>query len=258
MLYQLQHSGFSEYFCKEYGKDFSFPVHMHHSFEFVTVFSGEMKITVDNTEYTLTKGEALLIFPHQLHSLNSNESTHMLCIFSPEIIKAYSSKTSGKLPQNSKFIPSSHLIDSVNTLLDSSSLISKKAVLYTLSAEFDNNTKYVEKNDEAISLLYKIFDFIDKNYQHDCSLFNLSKEVYFSYNYLSKYFKESVGTSFNNYVNQYKITKACYFLHNSTNSILQCALDSGYESLRSFNRNFKAIVGITPKEYRKNIYDNRI
>ena len=97
MFYQRQHSGLSEYFCKENGENFSFPEHMHQSFEFITILSGEMKITVDGKQYFLTQGESILVFPHHIYALISDKSEHMLCIFSPEIVKAYSSKVAKKL-----------------------------------------------------------------------------------------------------------------------------------------------------------------
>ena len=49
----------------ERGKDLSFPLHLHGSFEFITVTEGEMKVTVDKEEYLLTSGQALMIFPNQ-------------------------------------------------------------------------------------------------------------------------------------------------------------------------------------------------
>ncbi len=250
MFYQYQHFGLSEYFCKEYGENFSFPAHLHQSFEFIAILSGEMEITVENTVYTLTKGEALLIFPHQLHALNSNNSAHMLCIFSPEIVKAYSAKTAKKHPKNNKFIPSKSLIDAINSLNDTDSSIKKKGILYTVCAEFDENTAYTEKSNADKNLLSEIFAFVELNFTKDCSLENLARKIGFSYAYLSRYFKNTVGMSFNTYVNQCRINNACYLLNNSDCSILQCALDSGYTSLRSFNRNFKAITGVTPQTYR--------
>lgn len=254
MFYETQHFGLSEYFYKEYGENFSFPAHLHQSFEFITILSGEMEITVDGKLYMLTKGESLLIFPHQVHSLSSNNSNHMLCIFSPEIVKSYFSKNAKKLPESNKFIPSQYLINLVNELSEDSSTIKKKGILYSLCAEFDDVAGYSEKNRDDKNLLYKIFEFVELNHNKDCSLENLSKETAFSYSYLSRYFKNTIGMSFNYYVNQYRINNACYILNNSDCSILQCALDSGYTSLRSFNRNFKAITGTTPQEYRSSIF----
>ena len=256
MFYQFQHFGISEYFCKEYGKNFSFPAHLHQSFEFITVLSGEMDITVDDKTYKLSSGESLLIFPHQLHSLSSTNSKHMLCIFSPDIVKAYYSKISKKVPESNKFVPNKHIIHSIDKLSEDNTQIKKKGVLYSVCAEFDDTAKYHAKNNDDKNLLYKIFEFVELNYNKDCSLERLSKETAFSYSYLSRYFKNTIGISFNYYVNQCRINNACYILNNFDCSILQCALDSGYTSLRSFNRNFKTIVGTTPQEYKNRVINS--
>lgn len=256
MFYELKHFGLSEYFCKEYGKNFSFPLHLHQSFEFITILNGEMDVTVDEKHYHLISGESLLIFPNQLHTLSSVDCEHMLCIFSPELVKAYSSKLSGKIPDSNKFVGGKYLTEAVYNLSDESRKIKKKGVLYSLCAEFDENATYINKKTDDKNLLYKIFDFVETSYNKDCSLEMLSKETAFSYSYLSRYFKNTVGISFNNYVNQYRINNACYLImNNSDYSILQCALESGYTSLRSFNRNFKTVTGITPAEYRESVRD---
>ena len=250
MFYQFQHSGVSEYFCKEYGKNFSFPAHLHQSFEFITISEGEMQITVENKQYTLKKDEALLIFPHQLHTLNGGTSSHMLCIFSPEIVKSFAVKTAKSIPVSNKFKPNRYVTDAINHLQDTDSLLKKKAILYAICAEFDAFATYQKKPDDDKNLLSKIFNFVENNYNKNCSLEQLSKETAFSYAYLSRYFKERTAMSFNEYVNRHRIKNACYILHNSDCTILQCALDCGYTSLRSFNRNFKWITNCTPKEYR--------
>ena len=78
MFYQSQHFGISEYFCKETGKDFSFPMHMHHSFELIMVLDGEMTVSIGEKKYVLREREAVLIFPEQIHSLSSQKSEHHL------------------------------------------------------------------------------------------------------------------------------------------------------------------------------------
>ena len=251
MFYQRQHSGLSEYFCKEYGENFSFPEHIHQSFEFITILSGEMRVTVDGKQYQLTSGESILIFPHQIHSLVSNNSKHLLCIFSPEIVRAFSSKLTKKIPENNKFTPDKHIVDAVDKLTCDSTQIQKKGTLYSVCAEFDASATYQSKTSDDRNLLFMIFEFVEMNFNKDCSLAELSKKTTFSYSYLSRYFKNSVGMSFNYFVNQCRINNACYILDNSDCSILQCSLDSGYTSLRSFNRNFKAFTGTTPQKYRE-------
>lgn len=250
MFYQFQYFGMHEYTRKEYGENFNFPSHLHQAFEFITVFSGVMDVNIGDKTYSIQKGQSLLIFPNQLHSLSSRKSQHMLCIFSPDLVKAYSTKVLEKIPVNNFFTPDSYLINAIDKLAEISSMIEKKGLFYSLCAEFDKERKYEQKQNDDRNLLYEIFKFVEQNYNEDCSLNNLTIKTGFSYSYLSRYFKKVVGVSYNDYVNQYRISNACYLLNNSDYTILQCALESGYTSLRSFNRNFFAHLLITPSEYR--------
>lgn len=251
MFYEFNHFGISEYFHKEYGENFSYPLHLHQSFEFITILSGTMEITVNNTAYTLKEGQSLLLFPNQLHSLSSEHSRHMLCIFSPELIKAYSSKIKDKLPESNLFQPDVYLINQLDNICDNASSIEKKGLLYSLCAEFDKNAIYTSNSYPDRDLLSKIFEFVEHSYNGDCSLFQLSEKMGYSYSYLSRYFKKIVGMSFNDYVNRYRISNACYMLSNTDITVIRCAMDNGFGTLRSFNRNFIRLVGVSPKEYRK-------
>lgn len=250
MFYQYQHFGVSEYFCKEYGKNFNFPSHLHQSFELITVFSGEMEIMVDEKVYKISKNEAVLVFPNQLHSLSCTDCEHMLCIFSPEIVKAFSQKYADKIPLSNKFFMGNLWTNALDGLSEESSKIKKKGVLYSICAEFDDSREYAEKNYDDRNLLYTIFEFVENNFGESCTLEDLAEKTGYSYSYLSRYFKGITGMSFNSYVNLYRISKACYLLNNSDCTVLQCAYECGYKSLRSFNRNFKMHTEKTPVEYR--------
>ena len=251
MFYQDQHFGISEYFCKETGENFSFPSHMHHSFEFIVIFEGKMSVTVAETDYELSSGEGVLIFPEQIHSLKSEKSKHSLVIFSSDIVNAYSRKYSSKLPVENKINIPDYLISQFLDINEASSVIKKKAILYGICSLFDETAEYVEKCVGEQGLLHDIFDFVENNYDKEYNLNALGHTLGYNGAYLSRYFKEATGICYTSYVNRYKINKACYLLKNTNKTILECACDCGYASLRNFNRNFKSIIGQSPKEYRK-------
>ena len=251
MFYQYQHFGVSEYFCKEYGKDFNFPRHIHRSFELITVTSGHMDVCVGQNNYRLSAGDAVLIFPNQLHSLESSQSEHMLIIFSPNIVNTYYSRSIGIQPKSNKFSVTPHLMSQIESLDEGCSAVKKKAVLYSVCALFDESAEYEKRESSENDLLSRIFNYIDQNFEKDSSLEALSTALGYSCSYLSRYFKDTTAMPYNSFVNKYKISKACYMLTNTDKTILECSLDSGYSSLRSFNRNFKIHVGTTPKEYRE-------
>ena len=251
MIYQNQHFGISEYFCREQGENFSFPEHMHHSFELVTVLEGNMTVKVADAVYELTVGEGVLIFPEQIHSLKSTKSKHMLIIFSSDIVSAYASHHSSEIPRNNIIAIPPYLQSQLMQLSDSSSIIKMKSALYSVCSLLDDNTEYTKKIIADDGLLRGIFDFIENNYNKECDLCALSKALGYNSSYLSRYFGQVTKMSFTSYVNKYRVGKACYMLKNSDKTVLECAFESGYRSLRSFNRNFNADMGVNPNEYRK-------
>ena len=253
MFYQFNHLGSPDYLKMERGSNFNFPPHMHECFEVIIVLSGEMNITVDDNIFKLKENEALLIFPHQIHSLQSEYSEHQLCIFSPHLVQAFTTKIAGKIPKNNMFLPDQYLIHTLLNLDAGSGSTEKKGLLYSLCSQFDKAATYENRQPDRQNLLAKIFSFVESEYSGDCSLAKLSKQVGYDYSYLSRYFKKVLGISFNSYVNHYRLSYACYLLQNTDHSIMECALESGYISLRSFNRNFKSHFNLTPVQYRKSL-----
>ena len=249
MFYQLIHPASSDYFLIEWGTNFNFPDHIHQCFEFIVSLEGEMTVVIGAAEYNIKKGEAVLIFPNQMHALASSNNKHMLCIFSPKLVAAYYSKNSKRLPLSNKFCPPQSLIEAFQSLDKNTSVLKKKGYLYLLCDAFDANAEYADGNPDHKDLLAKILEFIESNYKEDCSLECLSVSLGYSYLYLSRYFKKVVRMAFNSYVNIYRLNTACYLLVNSNDKILNVAIECGYKSVRSFNRNFKNHFGISPNKF---------
>ena len=174
----------------------------------------------------------------------------MLIIFSPDLVSTYYSKLSSKLPLNNKIKFPSYLEGQLRELSKDSSVIKIKAILYSICTLLDEGTEYVEKKNSESSLVFSMFNFVESNYDKECTLSAMSNALGYNEAYLSRCFGEATNMSFITYVNHYKIGKACYILRNINKSILECAYESGYNTLRSFNRNFKDIIGLSPKEYR--------
>lgn len=252
MFYEMHHLGSPDYMRVETGNDFSYLPHLHQCFEIIIVLNGEMKVTVDDKEYILHKKEALMIFPNQIHALYSEHNEHVLSIFSPKLVQAYSAKVSGKLPVNGLFMADDYLIEQLKGVDRSSSIAEKKGIMYMLCARFDSGAEYRKSPSYSGNLLYKVFSFVEENFSSECKLLDLAMGIGYEYSYLSRSFKKATGLSFNNYVNIRRLTEVCYLLENTDMPVVRCALECGYTSLRSFNRIFKEHYGITPTKYREN------
>lgn len=253
MFYEFNHLGSPDYLKIERNCNFSFPPHLHQCFECIVLLSGSMKVNVDKQEYTLRTGDGLLIFPNQIHSLESKQSEHILCIFSPHLVSAYHSGLAGKLPEDNQFTPHTYYVEALKNLTQSSSISEKKGLLYSLCAQFDIAAKYTTKQTDTRDLLHKIFSFVEDHFAADCSLSMLAKTIGYDSSYLSRFFKKMVGIPFNTYVNHYRLSHACYLMENTSQSIIQCAFESGFTSIRSFNRNFQKQYKMPPKAFRGQI-----
>ena len=60
-----------------------------------------------------------------------------------------------------------------------------------------------------------------------------------------------MGTSFVDYLNDYRLSMASRMLVSSDDNIIDIAAHCGYDNLSYFNRIFKKKYGITPSAYRR-------
>lgn len=252
MFYQSENSLHSELIKVETGRDFSFPTHLHGSFELIAATEGVLTVTVDKMQYSIIPGQALLVFPNQPHAfLTERHSAHLVCIFSPQLIRAFGGTFRHKIPDSHLFSPSAFYLRQLENLATGQhSLLEIKGLLYSLCAEFDSTATYHERENAKADLLLRIFQFVEENYGKNCSLEALSAQTSYHSVYLSRYFKQCTGLTFTDHVNRYRINEATYMLKNTPQKVLDIAYDCGFDSLRSFNRNFKKITGMTPVEYR--------
>ena len=251
MFYELKHSMAVDYLVVERGQNFSFPPHIHHCFEIITVTQGQMQVTVGEESYLLAPGKAVMVFPNRIHAMTSiGESKHIVCVFSPRLVSSFAKAQAGRIPECAIFdLPTPHAT-LLYELRQEDSISRIKGVLYLLCALFDEGASYRLASFGEETLLHGIFAFIEEHYGEECSLEALSKHLSYSYGYLSRYFKQTVGLSYNDYVNHYRVGEVCNRLDESDDSILKISEECGFTSLRSMNRNFKSRTGMTPAEYR--------
>ena len=248
----MQHSTTGDKVTLESGSDLCFPLHIHNSFEIIIASYGRIEVTVAGTKRTITGNECILIFPNQLHEIKAEPNArHTILIFSPQLVREFSKRIEAFVPKSNAFILDDFYIDKIKAFDNTKSKIELKGLLYTICGEFDKSAEYVEFKGDKQNLVFKIFNFISENYKGNCSLYELAKETAYNYVYLSKHFIKNTGISYSEYVCRFRINEACYLLINTNNTILNIACECGFECLRSFNRSFKSIIGISPSEYRK-------
>lgn len=98
--------------------------------------------------------------------------------------------------------------------------------------------------------------WIDANLNQLENLDDLASRFGMSRTLLTREFRRYTGTSIVNYVNSRRLQSAGAALMSSRKSILEVSLDQGFASLANFYKQFKALYGMTPAEFRSYITDN--
>ncbi|MCL2663137.1 MAG: AraC family transcriptional regulator [Oscillospiraceae bacterium] len=104
--------------------------------------------------------------------------------------------------------------------------------------------------DKETSVLHSL-ELIENCISEKLTVENIAHGVYFSKYHFQRIFREIIGDSVMEYVTKRKLTLAGRALLDSDASILDIALNYGYDSREGFTRSFKAYMGVSPKEYRK-------
>lgn len=97
---------------------------------------------------------------------------------------------------------------------------------------------------------YKIIDYINEHFKEDITGETVAKQLYFSRGRLTAVFKKYAGEGVAEYISRLRIKNANYLLAGGTN-ITGAALESGFQSIRTFNNVYKSIMNMTPSEYIK-------
>jgi AraC-like DNA-binding protein len=99
------------------------------------------------------------------------------------------------------------------------------------------------------AIVEKACKYIQKNLSHDID--QVASHVYVSSSHLTKLFRTYLNTTVNKYVLDQRMEVARSFLLNTEISIKEIARFTGYKQPPQFNRVFKQVHHLTPKEFRQ-------
>ena len=226
-------------------------LHLHDSFELVFVTCGSMLATVDGQEYTVEAGRGLLLFPNRIHGYKTPDSSEsFVLIFPTALVGEYYEKYRKTPPVCPLFDFDD--ITLPQRLMDMTEHRWRlKSLLYHVVALFDEQAEYSPQRKEIRDLPGQILSAIAENFDTPLTLRGISRTLGYDHRYLTAVLHKDLHTTFRALLNEYRISRAQDLLLRTALPVERIAGECGYDSLCSFNRNFKALTGTTPTAYRK-------
>lgn len=253
-----------------------YPAHWHTPIEIVMPTKNNYTALLGKETIELNTGDILLICPGVIHALRSPETGERI-IFQAEIgilreIPEVESTLSLIAPAILITRDTAPMIyEQIHTIilainkeyhsnisLSSAAIYSKLLELFVLiGRNYTENVKRFDtgnqKQKEYTEKFIQICNYINEHCTEDLTLDEIAAIAGFSKYHFSRLFKQFSNVTFYKYLNQKRISYAEILLADSSNSITEVALRSGFSSLSAFIRMFKLIKQCTPTEFR-NMY----
>lgn len=243
--------------------------HYHKEFEILGITAGGCDLTVDHTVFHAKEGDVLLIPPYSLHygfSIPGEPFSHFCLCFDLSILQndyfdrqfesgmiditrqlhgsqtgtdvifqiAYSTYLQCGNMQNGW----EHIVQ--GQLLTLFGLLEQKNYIY--SSIHDNGQEDFGQN---------VLNLLNQNYNQNITSRDIAALMSYSQSYFCRKFHATFDLTFQQYLCQYRLSKARLLLARENISVEETAHKVGFNHTGYFVRQFHAVYGCTPKQFQK-------
>lgn len=261
----------------EYDKDFIFQGEAHDFWELVYADKGEVCVFFNDEWQTLSAGYAIFHKPMQFHNIRANGKTapnvivlsfecrsELMDYFSDRMIYA-SQKEKDLIADIIRYAGQAFttrlddpfvkkLVKSGNTIAEHRIALYIEELLISFYAR--QNT---EKNTMTSTMVNKsstldrTTEYMRSHITENLTIGSISAKLSISDSELKRIFKEHTGMGVITYFRNMRIDTAKQLIREGELNITQIADKLGYDSIHHFSKQFKAIVGMSPREYSMSI-----
>ena len=256
----------------------TFPLHWHDEMERIAVTGGQGIITVQQQRLTVRAGDILLVPPQVVHSMEQLEDHEMeyyniLFRFSllensqqdscyEKYLKPLYDGTrtvpvlvSAEDPLNKALLP--HVTDLIlhrKEYREDSELLIKShifAIMHHLSRSSSPTSSAQHAIQTTYDKLKQALMHIQSNYNQEISVEQAASLCGFSASHFMKLFRQLTGSSFTQYLKQFRLEQAAGQLLRTEEKVSAIAHQTGFQNLSYFTRAFTAQYGCSPAVYRR-------
>jgi len=257
-----------------------FSAHNHDSLEILLVREGTMNVRLNDTVLTLSAGDAALVNPYDSHTgLSVSPETGVaydcLMLEPGDWTLGFAHSSFNELltqlrqgsmrfasfwkSDNPHTIRLMAAIDRLRLLFDGEKdsdipvleceLVGEVYHLLSLLASTAEKTPSEYLTSRDLAFIRSVTDYVSGHFTAPLSGENICSALGFSRRNFSRLFRRNFGTTFTDYLREYRIQRAASDFRGSTLPIPEIAAAVGFTDYCYFSRSFKRVIGITPAQY---------
>lgn len=241
-----------------------FSSHLHKNLELAYLLKGKFTISIHGKAYEMEEGDICISFPFCIHEGKRNgQNTMFIMIYDTDSLPFADLFKSG-MPEyakiNDRDLPSGFR-DNILTLTYGYSapdtmlgIRIRDSFISLILAQCLEKLNIVPghcgKSDD--NLMIKTLVYCADNYTNPAiSLESAASAMFLSKYYLSHLFSSKMNIGFKKYITRMRVEKAARLLTSTDIKVSEISAVCGFVNVRTFNREFLAVIGATPREYRK-------
>lgn len=246
------------------------PFHWHRQWELIHVIEGSMSFVIDQTEYRAQTGDVVLINSGILHGCTPESGIYQCMVFDLRALFRGSEQVKKYLRPfyRQQMIPqvffsaqkhpvfcqqAAQLLSAFRDSPRSAELLVLGGICALFGHILDQSLYTTGQEQiqsaDTVQALKRVLEYIEQHFQSEITLKTLSDVAAMNPNYFCVYFKRLTGSTPMEYLTLFRIEHAAVLLLGADISVVQAALDSGYNDASYFIRMFKRHKGVTPKQY---------
>lgn len=254
----------------------TYPLHWHDEMELISVVSGRGLITVRQERFAVCPGDLLLIPPQVVHGMEQLDDAPMNyfnILFRFSLLESADSSYAAYLKplyDGSRTLPARLTAeDPLNRLLAPhvadlianrqeyrvGSELMVKSRLFAIAHYLSQFSQPTSRAQYAIQTSYdklkQALSHIQANYGSPISVEDAADLCGFSPSHFMKLFRQLTGSSFTQYLKQYRLEQAALQLLRTREKISVIAAGAGFQNMSYFTRAFTAHFGLSPAQYRR-------
>ena len=119
-----------------------------------------------------------------------------------------------------------------------------------LTEEFSSGTPFLDANSPSFVRLQKVHHYVIKNFHSPLQIEDVAQIANMTPHAFCKYFKKSTKKTFMTFLNELRVCHAKKLLIENRIPISQICIESGFNNISNFNRQFKTGTNMTPSDFK--------